>query len=926
MVTLSYGTRPWKRGQSSYAPTIDESLHFAPKDRPLRNDVGWLGNLLGSILEEQGPPALFRTVEEARLAARRRRRGEAGAETELASALTDLEPRLALEVVRAFSAYFGLVNMAERVHRIRRRVDYLRNDEAQRGGFRAVLMVLKDRGVTLNELRGRLSSLEVEPVFTSHPTEAVRRTLLTKDQRIARALVDRFHQGSMSPGELLATEERIALEVASGWQTEEQLRDRPTVAEEVEHVLFFLSDVLYRIVPALHEELEGAAEAIFGERLGLERPLVRFGSWVGGDMDGNPNVGAATVRATLDRHLELVLRRYRTEVRGLFEHLSQSTTRVQFDPSVLARIDDYRALLPETWKEIPARYHEMPYRLLLWMMSERLACKERGQPQGYGKPAEFRADLAAIEASLTANGGARAGIALVCRLLVRLDTFGFHLATLDVRQDAEVHRRVIGELLGRPAFFGETPAERARSIAAALEGHDSSPPTDLTDEARATLDVITALREGREQFGPDAVGTYVISMAKGPDDALAVLLLARRGGLVDERGAVPLDVVPLFETVDDLASAPATLRALAQDPAYAAHLAARGNRQVVMLGYSDSNKDGGIAASRWALQRAQTELVQAAETHGIALTFFHGRGGSVSRGGGKPRDAIMAAPPGAVGGRTRMTEQGEIIHDKFGLRGIALRTLELVVGAVLERPDAVGGAVGEGPPTGSTEVMDLVATESRKAYRAFVHDDPDFPTFFQLATPIDVIERLRIGSRPAKRRAMRGVQDLRAIPWVFAWTQSRLVLPGWFGVGSGLVAAREQFGLARLQALSQNWPFFATFLADVEMVLAKADLAIAERYAALAGEVGARMFPIARAEFERTRSIVLEIVERDALLDSDPTLQRSIWLRNPYVDPMSFVQVDLLGRWRAGGRVDKELERVLGQTVRGIARGLQNTG
>jgi phosphoenolpyruvate carboxylase len=337
-----------------------------------------------------------------------------------------------------------------------------------------------------------------------------------------------------------------------------------------------------------------------------------------------------------------------------------------------------------------------------------------------------------------------------------------------------------------------------------------------------------------------------------------------------------------------------------------------------MLGYSDSNKDGGIAASRWALHRAQEELVAVAREAKVLLTFFHGRGGSISRGGGKPRQAILAAPSGAVRGRTRMTEQGEIIHNKYGVRGIALRTLELVVGAADQPPDVT--------PPQWTEGMQTIALASRLAYRALVHDDPDFPTFFQLATPIDVIERLRIGSRPSKRRAMRGVQDLRAIPWVFAWTQSRLVLPGWFGVGSGLAAAAERHGPERLLQMARDWPFFATFLADVEMVLAKADMAIAERYAALAGDVGRRLFAVVRQEFERTRRLVLECIGCTELLDRDPTLQRSIRLRNPYVDPMSFVQVDLLRRWRAGGRVDEELERVLGQTVRGISRGLQNTG
>lgn len=901
--------------------TIDEPIHFEPKDRPLRRDVGWLGAMLGELLREQGPPELFPLVERTRLAARRRRRGDPEAEGELAAALDDLEPRLAFELVRAFSAYFRLANMAEQVHRVRRRVDYLTSGEPQRGGFRAVFQGLKDRGVPFELLEGLVERAVIEPVFTAHPTEAVRRTILIKDQRIARALVDRFHLDAMTPSEQRANAEKIALEVATGWQTDEQLRERPTVAEEVEHVLFFLSEVLYRIVPALSEELATAAEEVYGRRLEPQRPLVRFGSWVGGDMDGNPNVGAATIRATLERHLGLVLDRYVREVRHLFGHLSQSDSRVAVDPRVLERTALYRQLMPAAWSEIPVRYREMPYRLFLWMISERLMRKRQRESGGYGAPAEFRGDLELLDESLTAHGGVRAGRALVRRLMTRLDTFGFHLATLDVRQDSEVHRRVVGELLGRADFVEASPEERARQLA----GPAPERPATLSDEAQASLAVIEALSEGRERFGPEAVGTYVISMAQGADDALAVLFLARAGGLVAGE-EVPLDVVPLFETVDDLERAPATFRALVQNPVYARHLASRHGRQLVMLGYSDSNKDGGIAASRWALQRAQTDLVAAAAELGVELTFFHGRGGSISRGGGKPRDAVLAAPPGAVAGRTRMTEQGEILHAKYGLRGIALRTLELVFGAVLERPDAGGDDQGPPAPEAWAEAMETTALASRGAYRALVHDDADFPTFFSLATPIDVIERLRIGSRPSKRRAMRGVDDLRAIPWVFAWTQSRCVLPGWFGVGSGLVAAREAHGADRLAEMAREWPFFRAFLADVEMVLAKADLAIAERYAELAGNVGARLFPVVAAEFERTRTTVLDALGQDVLLERDHALQRSIRLRNPYVDPMSFVQVDLLARWRAGGREDEELERVLGQTVRGIARGLQNTG
>ncbi|MEM9800145.1 MAG: phosphoenolpyruvate carboxylase [Planctomycetota bacterium] len=906
--------------------TADSGIHFAPKDLPLRRDVGWLGQLLGRLLDELGPEGLFEIVETSRRLARRRRRGEPAAEERLVRLLEALEPDLAHEVVRSFSAYFGLVNTAERVHRIRRRVDRLMEGDPQPGGVRDVLQSLAERSVPADEVERALEELLVEPVMTAHPTEAARRTILRKEQRIARVLVERFHAGTMTPEEHATARQRVELEIASAWQTEEQLRTKPTVGEEVEHVLFYLTDVVYRVVPALHAEVERGFREAFGRSLTLQRPLVRFGSWVGGDMDGNPFVGADTIRATLARQLEVVVERYRADIVELFGHLSQSESRVGVSDAVRDLVARSRERFPDAYATVPERYAEMPYRLALQGVHARLGATSDESEHGYGSPDEFAADLRAIAESLAANRGSQAGLDLVERLLVRVATFGFHLAQLDCRQDAEVHRRVVGELLGDAGFFEASRSERTARLVQALANDEpvldaSSAPSE---EAGSTLAVFEALVHARARHGTAAVGTFVISMAQGPDDALAVLYLARRAGLVAEHGRVPLDVAPLFETVDDLERGPAVLTTLGEEPTYAEHLRQRGGPQIVMLGYSDSNKDGGIAASRWALQKGQRAMVEAADRADMRLLFFHGRGGSASRGGSKPRAAFLAAPTGAVGGRARMTEQGEVIHDKYGLRGIALRTLELVLGAVVER-----AATGDTAPEPAGEwiaAMDALSGAGRAREPARVPHAPAVPALFQGMTPIDVIERLRIGSRPAKRRAMRGVQDLRAIPWVFAWTQARVILPGWYGVGTGLAAVADEAGVDTLREMARGWPFFDTFLADVEMVLAKADMGIAARYAELAGDVGAKHFPTLLEEFERTRRLVLEIREEDELLDRDPTLQRSIRLRNPYVDPMSFLQVDRLRRWREGGRTDEALERVLVETVRGIARGLRNTG
>ena len=902
-----------------------EPVYFALKDRPLRADVGRLGALLGDLLRQIASPGVFETVEASRRAARRRRKGDPTGGEELSARLKALPVPKALEVARAFSAYFGVVNTAEQVHRLRRRIDYLSAGELQPGSLRAAACELAQRGTTLEEVQVALANLMVEPVFTAHPTESVRRTLLKKDQRLAQALVERFGVEGLDPVSLGVLDERITLEIASAWQTEEQLPGPPSVADEVEHVLFFLSDVLYRVVPALHEELERALELAYDRPVRIDRPVVRFASWVGGDMDGNPNVDADTIRATLARHLELALRRYEGELRGLHEHLSQSATRVEIDGVLLDRVRDYAARFPDEFAAVPGRYTDMPYRQLLWLMSARLARKGRGLQGGYGPPEEFREDLELIAGSLQRHGGARAGLALVRRALWRVDVFGFHLAALDTRQDAEVHRSAVGALLGDPDFAERAAAERAGRDRRGRWPDTMPAEFDLRRRDCDARWMSFALSpRPASATGPGPWAHPSISMAQGPDDALAVLLLARAGGCVDAEGRVPLDVAPLFETVEDLEAGPDVLRALAADPTYAAHLQARGRRQVVMLGYSDSNKDGGIAASRVALDRAQERLVAVAAELDLQLELFHGRGGSISRGGSKPRDGILAAPRGALAGRARTTEQGEIIGAKFGLRGIASRTLEVTLGALLER--TAGGDQARAATSEERAIADTLGHASRVRYRELVHEDADFPALFREMTPLDVIERLQIGSRPARRREMRGVEDLRAIPWVFAWTQCRAVLPGWFGVGTGLSEAIAAHGLATVRRAVRSWPFLSTLVADVEMVLAKSDLDIAARYAELAGEVGLRLFPLIRSEHELAVARLLEVTESRELLEHDATLRRSIRLRNPYVDPLSFMQIDLLRRWRAGDRQDHALERALAQTVRGIARGLRNTG
>ena len=914
----------------SGAPPNRSEVEFAPKDAQLRDDVRTLGALVGDVLREQCGEEFFQLVERTRHAAIRWRLGDESADNELHTLVRALPPRDAATLVRAFATYFQVVNLAERIHRIRRRRDYLRGaSDPQEGSLEAAALRLAAAGVTPPQTAALLQRLRIEPVFTAHPTEATRRTLLEKEQVIGRLLVERLDP-SLTPDEERAALGRIREEVTAAWQTDPQPSARPTVMDELENVVFYLTDVVYRIVPPFYEELEQAVRKAYDIEVPT-RAVLRFGSWVGGDMDGNPNAGADTLRAAFARQRELVLTLYRRETAELARRLSQSGALTGVSDAVRERVAAYGAQFAKTLAAIPTRYHDMPYRVLFGLIAARLDATRRDTPDAYAGPDELAQDLGVVIASLRANRGEHAGLFGVRRLLRRVETFGFHLATIDVRQHAQVHRAVLATLLRDPDWSTRNPADRLERLRRTLQREEE--PTGSPDaQATRTLEVFKAIADCRARFGPDAAGPYIISMAQGADDVLAVLLLARWGGLA-RSGHVPLDVAPLFETVADLEDAAAVMHSLLDDPYYRAHLAARGDgwdgmHQIVMIGYSDSNKDAGIGASRWALQRAQAGLVETAARSRIDLTFFHGRGGSVSRGGGRITSAILSAPAGSVRGRYRMTEQGEAINAKYGLRGIAMRTLEQTVSAV-----TLATALPHAPDAreaGWTGIMDGIARDSRAAYRSLVYDDPRFVEYFRQATPIDVIQRMEIGSRPASREGpdhpSGEIEQLRAIPWVFAWTQSRHLLPGWYGVGTALDRAAERYGTAALGEMIHEWPFLRALIDDVEMVLGTADLAIAARYADLAGELGKHYLPLIRAEFDRTVANVLALKHENALLDSDPALQRSILLRNPYVDPMSLLQIDLLQRWRAEGRPDDEVFRALLASVRGIAQGLQSTG
>jgi phosphoenolpyruvate carboxylase len=904
-----------------------DDIQFPAKHSALRDDVHVLGALVGDVLKEQGGDALFDLVEKDRRLSIRRRAGDKEAAAELTVQLRGRAPQVARDLARAFSMWFRAVNLAEKVHRIRRRRGYFieASERAQPGGVEAALTALKARGLTLEKVLELLRRIRIEPVFTAHPTESARRTMLRKNQRIAELLLDRLDP-TLTPQELRQNWSRVRTEVTTAWQTEDHPRERLTVADEREHVVFYLAEILYRILPAFYDELAEALAKLYAVPAdSLELPdMIRFGTWVGGDMDGNPDVHAKTIRETLARQQQVIINAYFKECGVLAQLLSQSASRSAINPDLAQRIEQYATLIPGALGITPMRHDRMPYRVFLGQVAERLRLTYDGRPNGYEGPHQFLRDLKLISTSLKANKGFHAGWGNVQRLIRRVETFGFHLATLDLRQHAEIHHRVIAQGLDDPNWMVRTPAERHDLLVAAIE-RDAGVKMELDALGRRTLGVFEGILQARHRYGKDAIGYYVVSGTTGADDVLAPLLLARWSEAYDRvSGEVAVDIAPQFESVDALEHCGDVMKTLLGDPLYRRHLEARGRTQCALIGYSDPNKESGICAARFAAFRAQAALSTSLAAANERSVIFHARGGSIARGGSRIDALVRTAPAGSVNGVLRLTEQGEVINQSYGLKPIAMRTLERAFNSLAL---SIGGAaVGTSVTPDQMQFAARLASVSRQAYRRLVHGDPEFYTWFNAVTPIDVIARMQIGSRPAVRPGKEGFEALRAVPWVFAWTQSRHLLPAWFGAGVGLRTTVEELGIDTARSAYAEWNFFTALIDDLEASLARADLDIASAYEELA-DARHRHFGVKlREEFELVREQVLAIKQAQVLLDRDQTLQRSIELRNPYVDPINLLQVDLLRRWRETGRQDRELFESLLACIAGIAEGLQSTG
>ena len=908
---------------------LRSQIHFPPQHEALREDVHALGALVGEILLEQGGPQLLDLVERDRQAAIARREGDPKAAAELIARVKGRPPDVARDLVRAFSSWFQVVNLAEKVHRIRRRREYFVRDseKPQPGGVQDALAQLKNEGLALDDVLALIGDLRIEPVFTAHPTESTRQTILRKQQHVAQLLLDRLNP-TLAPNDMRSLWGAIRTELTTGWQTEDHPREKLTVADEREHVLFYLTEILYRVVPPFFEELALALEKVYGapaDSSQLPR-LLHFGTWVGGDMDGNPDVHAKTIRETLARQQQVIVNKYFRETQTLVQRLSQSASRISVSPAVASRIDEYMTLLPGARSVTPARHDRMPYRVFLAQIGERLRHTYDGRPNGYANVQQFRSDVQLIADSLRTNKGVNAGLFYVKRLLRRIDTFGFHVATLDVRQHTSVHHTVLARGFDDPNWMTRPAAERRALLADALS-RDVGPRGDLDALARRTLGVFEAMTQSRHRYGPDSVGYCIVSGACGADDVLAPLLLARWAEAYDKRtGDIAIDVAPLFESVDTLDRCGETLRELLADPFYRRHLEARDRRQAVLIGYSDSNEQDGPCTSRFATHQAQRTLAGVLAADGESFVIFHARGGSIARGGGRVDAIVKAAPVEALNGVLRFTEQGEAIQQSYGLRPIAMRTLERAFNALGTSTSAARRGTIAPDRADHLEVATTVAAASREAYRKLVHAEREFYEYFRAVTPIDVIERMQIGSRPVQRAESGTLDSLRAVPWVFAWTQSRHMLPGWYGAGAGLGAALKQYGEARVRDTYGSWFFMRNLIDDVEAMLGRTDLEIADAYNVLAPANLRRFFVDIRNEYAAAREHVLAVKSCTSLLDSDPTLQRSIQLRNPYVDPMNLMQVDLLQRWRATHRQERDLFEALLASIGGIAQGLQSTG
>jgi phosphoenolpyruvate carboxylase len=934
------------------------------KEAPLRRDVRSLGTLLGVVLREQAGEELFAQVEALRQGTIRRRDAEARRQAEEAArhaaAALELVHALPVEratlLTRAFAFYFELINLAETNHRKRRRVALQLSGQAgrQRGSLEGTLSEMRRVGIGADEALEWLRRVLVIPVFTAHPTEAARRTVMFKRRRIGEFL-EKLDRIPIPAQEMARLEDLLLAEITSLWQTDEVRSRRPTVFDEIKMGLDYYEVSIFETLPGLYREISEALKTAYGLEIEVhDLPVVlRFGSWIGGDRDGNPFVTPEVTRAAIQLARAHLLRHYQRQLDRIIDLLTTSAQQRPVSEALLERLQAYVAQVRSPEPQVFGAQFEFEYyrRFVVCLKArvqrtleqtghggEALAAAAHAPAElpeklaralpAYCSVREFLDDLEILRASLAANTGLRIARTLIDPLLLEVRTFGLHLHTLDIRQHARVHALALQEAI-------------SDTVAPSL-------PAGLSEQTSSTLETFRVIAEMKDGCSPESIRQYVISGATNVEDVLAVVRLARLGGVKVEgaecgaraRSACDpgLMPVPLFESIEDLRNAPNVCRELWARPDYCKLLASWGNWQEVMLGYSDSNKDGGMLTSTWEIFRAHRDLHVAAREAGIKLRLFHGRGGTVGRGGGPTHRAIFAQPIDSFDGQLRITEQGEVLNFKYADEVLAERNLELMIAASLDALARPNARDPEGHFTGVLEreweaALDELSNLSYGFYRKHILDDPDVVTYFEQSTPVGELENAKIGSRPARRNASPRLADLRAIPWVFGWTQSRLLVPAWFGVGYAIdrylaeAGAPSGSGLDLLQTMAREFPLFIDLLRNVEMALGKADLGTARLYSTLVEDAALRerVYDMFEAEFHRTVHAVLAITRQTELLESNRVLAHSIRLRNPYVDPMHLIQVDMLRRKRAGEDTP-EVNRAIAATISGISAGLRNTG
>jgi len=893
------------------------------KEQPLRRDVRFLGMLLGRALVEQEGETFYETVERLRrLLIEHREQTSHGQpqpkfnDTLMAEA-RGLIARLSIDdayrITKAFAIYFELTNLAETNHRKRRRRAARLHPEQKPvdGSFRGTLLRLRAAGKSASEIQDALRKIKVIPVFTAHPTEVTRHTVLYKRRRIVNIL-ERLDRLPLAHSEAHDQEGQILAEITALWQTDEVRLNKPTVADEIHMGLDYFPMVLFDTLPRLYQELEESFRDVFAVQAfqGNLPELLSFGTWIGGDRDGNPLVTARSTEDAVRLARHRIIDHYLAELTTLSGHLSVSLRRVHASPALLDRVRQYDAQLGEEhsrWKRIS---EAEIYRCFLDYISARLRASRdvTPDPHAYSSAAEFEEDLSLIRESLMVNRGQRLAHLRLDPLLRKLRTFGFHLHALDIRQHARVHAEAVLE----------------------MSSSGSGAPSQLSAQSTELLDTLRTVAHLKKTYPPEVIRYFVISGTQSAEDIFAVVRLASICGLsvaadAKDPGVMP---VPLFESIEALQCAARVMEKVWRAPEYQSLLNSWDRRQEVMLGYSDSNKDGGMLTSTWELHKAQQQLHRVARDCNVKLRLFHGRGGTVGRGGGPTHAAILAQPSRAFEGEIRITEQGEVLNWKYSDPVLAEWNLELMISASLEALLRADNVFQDSDPTWHA-AMEAMSEDAFRYYRRHIAQNTDALEYFEQATPVNELEHARIGSRPARRSENRSHGDLRAIPWVFGWMQSRHAVPGWFGVGYAL----ERFSSGApenpqlLREMMSGFPLFSSMIRNVEIAMAKADLTIARLYADLVNDsaLGQRVFVMLREEFLRTQKVILAITGQKDLLESNPVLYRSIRLRNPYVDPMSLIQVDLLRRKRAGIS-DSKLDYALAATINGIAAGLHNTG